>query len=415
MNYGVWALVALLIAAAVVELSRNPKRVLIGSFILWSVQHALLAISYGLRNGDDKSPYVRPLVLFACFLGGSASALAWTAQGVYFAFASRKHAGLTGMDLKSAMAYLAMLFVSLELVSEAMCRVGASVMITVMDLSGMGLLSGLCALGAIATCFADDLTEANTPTASALAATGPTESTPLSKEPKEKQKTIDVAAEPPTIKDAFANGLRAAGSSMYLLATSLTAILLLTFCVLKGVEEVYIADYVNGELTANTLGASNVGFLTAIGVAVGGISGVAFPYITPLTGRSTIMVAGILAWGLPALADLVLHAANAPGATTTMIILDYIGYGVGRAVFDSTFRVVCASLFPHRVEQIFALLRFGEGSAAFVVFNICPCEHGVPVRELVLALACISLACYALAEKLNGYGRLDVTGAPAVA
>jgi len=44
-------------------------------------------------------------VIIACVLGGTAAALSWTAQGVYFAFAARAHAKLAGQSVVEAMAW----------------------------------------------------------------------------------------------------------------------------------------------------------------------------------------------------------------------------------------------------------------------------------------------------------------------
>ena len=77
----------------------------------------------------------------------------------------------------------------------------------------------------------------------------------------------------------------------------------------------------------------------------------------------------------------------------------------GRTVFDSTFRVLCATLFPRHLEQIFALTRFGEGLSAAVLFSICPCRGGTPVAAILLVIGAVALAGYWLAEHLNGYGR----------
>ena len=64
---------------------------------------------------------------------------------------------------------------------------------------------------------------------------------------------------------------RAGRWQLLLLLTSATAALLQTFSLLKGAEEVFVANYLNSELTRASAGYSEVGYLTALGVAVGAL------------------------------------------------------------------------------------------------------------------------------------------------
>ena len=79
------------------------------------------------------------------------------------------------------------------------------------------------------------------------------------------------------------------------------------------------------------------------------------------------------------------------------------GWGIGRGVFDSTFRALAATLFPHQLEAIFAAVRFGEGLAAIIAFKLCPCVGGAPLTAIILVLGSAVLGCYWLAEHINGY------------
>ena len=71
-------------------------------------------------------------------------------------------------------------------------------------------------------------------------------------------------------------------------------------------------------------------------------------------------------------------AERMPGAAVLIGGL-YLCYAAGRAVWESTNRFVSASLFPANLEEIFALIRFGEGLAATTAFLICPCRTGFPI------------------------------------
>ena len=60
-----------------------------------------------------------------------------------------------------------------------------------------------------------------------------------------------------------------------------------------------------------------------------------------------------------------------------------------------------AALFPDNLEEIFALIRFGEGISATSAFLICPCANGRPVDVLLASTALVALPCYASAEWMS--------------
>jgi hypothetical protein len=249
-SYAVLMAMALLLAAPLVELSRHPKWVLVASFALWGSQHLLLSVASVIYHGDSQGPnrheHVPPYavatvefcVVAASVLGGTSAALAWTAQGVYLAFAARKHAVVSGVSVVDATARFAAIFACLELATEATCRFGFAAM-----LSGSGfaashfgeakalfLLSMLCFSGMAATCYADDLTYAGD--AELVSSQG-------GKAPDGRSDAIQLGCDPVRMRD---RGLRSAVSVVCLLATSLTAVLLQTIPALKGFSEVALID-----------------------------------------------------------------------------------------------------------------------------------------------------------------------------
>ena len=91
-TYGVWTVVALFFAAAIVERSGHPKWVMVASFLAWTVQESLLVIGSLLRGrpalahnvlvfeSDTDYPAVATCIIGAQAIAGVAAALAWTAQ-----------------------------------------------------------------------------------------------------------------------------------------------------------------------------------------------------------------------------------------------------------------------------------------------------------------------------------------------
>eukprot|EP00966_Prymnesium_polylepis_P189485 4390661-Prymnesium_polylepis.2 len=117
------------------------------------------------------------------------------------------------------------------------------------------------------------------------------------------------------------------------------------------------------------------------------------------------MIGGIVLFLVIPLYDYVTVATSPSG--DWYLTFFYIFYGLARGVWESTNRAISASLFPHHLEQIFALIRFSEGLAASIGFFICPCLDGEPIATLVVVFGSIALFAYWGAEHINGYGRLE--------
>ena len=163
----------------------------------------------------------------------------------------------------------------------------------------------------------------------------------------------------------------------------------------------FLNDYVNGSLTTPRLGRAAVGYLSALGIACGGLTAVGTGPLTTRFGRGWAMIAGNVLFFLLPFVDMIQRASR----SDVSIWGYYIAYGAARGVWESANRALSAELFPHRLEQIFALIRFGEGLAASIGFAICPCDGGEPIKTVILVCGPVSVLCYWLAEHLNGYGR----------
>ena len=118
------------------------------------------------------------------------------------------------------------------------------------------------------------------------------------------------------------------------------------------------------------------------------------------------MYSGILAWTFPPIYDKarVWFAGGfntVSSDDTLMLVAYYTCYGIGRGIFDSSNRELCANFFPGDLENIYALIRFTESMAALIMFNICPCYNGVPIDTTVIFAGCVSIACYTQVTKLD--------------
>eukprot|EP00966_Prymnesium_polylepis_P038298 888423-Prymnesium_polylepis.2 len=137
---------------------------------------------------------------------------------------------------------------SLELLSEACCRIFTAVLLSSLknnkavkestaDAIAMGLLAALCAAGGLTTSLLENHTVAANRDASTGGTTGEQ-----------------------TWSSACASSLKSGRSTLVLLCTSATVCLLQPFNWLKGLNEVYLADHLNAEVTKPMLGSDMVGY-----------------------------------------------------------------------------------------------------------------------------------------------------------
>ena len=176
---------------------------------------------------------------------------------------------------------------------------------------------------------------------------------------------------------------------------------------------VFISDYVAGEIITEMYhDDSMVGFITLLGIVIAALTGFASSFITRLLGRQYMIVAGLIAWTAPEVADLIRTSSAGgrsalPSSQWCVPVLYVVGYGVGRGVFDSSLRVLYATLFPTRLEQIFALSRVGEGVAAAASFLICPCHHGRPLQVITIVVGAVALVSHGVIERMNPASQTD--------
>jgi hypothetical protein len=248
LTYVVWAVTTLFVTAAAVELSGHPKWCVVVAHIFYGMSHFIYSFQSMCRiaqvdGADILDPWwMIPFTETAGALGGIACALSWTAQGVYFAYAARKHAVLTGVSVREALAKFGALFAGLELLAEALCRLGVATILsgaprenshdvsTLHDPTALALLSALCFSGAAATACLDDLTHQ---TDEALQKSGVANATDTATAGESQAKE---SRGPQSVYAALEAGVRSGLSSLLLLATSLTALLLQSFSVIKGTQ-----------------------------------------------------------------------------------------------------------------------------------------------------------------------------------
>ena len=149
--------------------------------------------------------------------------------------------------------------------------------------------------------------------------------------PPEDEALDGRGAPPPAAggESVLLSALRGGTSSIVLLVTSPTAALLAPFNMLKGFAEVFVNDYVNGELTSVRMGHQYVGYLSAIGVACGGVVALATGPLSNRYGRSWAMVGGHFFFSLLPLVDLIDWSL---GRKDGILFCHYMLYGLGRGV-----------------------------------------------------------------------------------
>jgi len=436
--YASWLAVALLLAAAIVEVTNHPKWLFIASFLLYAVEMTFLCVANvvspsvdialpipggpipidtsGVPAPSTGGTAVRVLLVCGSICGGAASAISWTAQGVYFAAAAKKHACLcTGpaANPKDVYMWFAAFFAFAELLSEAAVRGMTGFVFTYLfdsHLFVLILLAVVCLLGAVGCVGIQDLTNADAQGKSAADADADAPAFESFEDGKGAAAAASKADSSPAAlsSQAFLKGLMLVIGSVRLLVTSPVALLLQPFALLKGFNEVAVADYVNGMITEPAYGTGMIGYLTAAGILLGCVLALLGGPITAKYGRGVMMLLGIVSYTVPSLMDTIRHKDAPGGAGLYVPVVYYLCYGIGRAAFDSTLRLLAAVCLPDNLEQIFALLRFAEATAGVVGFYVCPCQAGIPVSYIILGVGALALVGYWVVEHLDGYGQKSV-------
>jgi hypothetical protein len=161
----------------------------------------------------------------------------------------------------------------------------------------------------------------------------------------------------------------------------------------------------------------------AIGFVSGGASllcacfGLSTNVLSRSCGRLMTMQLGHAGWLVLGLLPVVAYGMvggqdeqllSQPNATW-LICSMYLAYAWGRAVWESTSRHVSAALFPQNVEEIFAIIRFGEGLAATTFFLLCgyiapdiDCQSASnPINYTIVVMALLAFVGYPAAESLS--------------
>jgi hypothetical protein len=68
--------------------------------------------------------------------------------------------------------------------------------------------------------------------------------------------------------------------------------------------------------------------------AAAALTGFSNGYVETTCGRAYELVTGIVAWSVPALADLIRTSSGGGSEQMYILILCYIGWGMGRGVFN---------------------------------------------------------------------------------
>jgi len=177
----------------------------------------------------------------------------------------------------------------------------------------------------------------------------------------------------------------------------------------------YVGNEFSGVLGPYLAGESNVGYLTAIIPGTAMILSIPFAKLARCIGNAPIMFLGCLSFFIIGVVGytvnqqtLILNgeAKMAPMLNMGQLIVLYITFGIGRAVYESTNKAVYADFFPTERAGAFGLVAFESGLFGAVGFILFADFLSVPlltitiVQVIVSGLAVITVPAAFL---LNGY------------
>lgn len=327
--------------------------------------HSLVGglLSYAVFVAAFLVPSLLSLLPAAVLAGGFGAAL-WTAQGVYLTRNAVLYAHDCGPDADRHMALscLASAFTAINAVILALAKAASSVVTSTVSVSPSYLYAIYLLLAV-------------------LAAGAMTQVLPLDTE-----------------NDAFRRfqcsnkGLRGFASSVWVAlyttfmanTNDLRMVLMIPTNMAFGTMAAYFPLVVT-ELVRSGLGEVDVGWLYAVSGIAGAILAVAYGVLAEVIGdrhgRAVVMVIGALSFG--AICAFVLFSRDSNSFTLTEMVILFILYGSGNAVWQGTCMALFSEYWSSVPEVAFANLKFHSGLSSAIAFYILPVVPGLWWRSLV--------------------------------
>jgi hypothetical protein len=322
-----------------------------------------------------------PLVVVGGLTGGVAAGFIWSAQGSYFAKSAQFYADLAHIPRERASAILSGRFSGFYLGLELIVKVIASVLLDAGVANAEVVVFFLFGIIAICgTLLMTCITDFGRGGSSTRASLGelPAESEPLLESVKKK----------------------ALVTSQILFYDNKMQLMLLLNAAF-GFNASFNSFYVGGVLVRDSIGANNVGYLTAISSASAAILALFMPTLTNLIGYPKTMALGVASW-LIYLA-MIVSVTDDIGTFGTWgwLVLIFILIGVGRGVWEAVVKAVFADFFAYNSTAGFAALHVQSAASSAVGYFVYP-EVGKYFQILIcMLIAVFGLRDYILANRID--------------
>jgi MFS family permease len=319
------------------------------------------------------------LVLVGGLAGGFASGFIWSAQGVYFAKTADYYSELADIPREEASNFLSGRFAFLYLALELVVKVFASVILDVGDDSDADwlknvevvvffLFSIICVVGTVFLTFIVDFKE---------------------------QGSVENAQEP-----LLVSVKKRAGVTLDILWSDNKMQLMLMLNAAFGFVASFNSYYIGGVLVNESIGGSNVGYLTAIVSASASVLALFMPTLIAKVGRPATMSIGVGSWLL-----YLILIMGTPDDVEVLgnwgaLVFIYVLVGIGRGVWEAVVKAVFSDFFSHNPTAGFAALHVQSGGSSGVGYFLYP-EIGKYYQCLLCIIAAvIGLRDYILANRI---------------
>lgn len=200
---------------------------------------------------------------------------------------------------------------------------------------------------------------------------------------------VEEVAKPSSLMDKAADVVR--------LWPNMTLWLLSPMNLLFGFSAAYMNGYFTSEYAKVEVGTRWLGLLTALTVAVGAVSSVAWRKLQETSGKYTVLVLGALSFGLIGVLSLCTNGFHGWG---WWIAFAYIFQGAGRAVYESTNKAVFSDFFKGEdTESAFANCFAQNSVTGALCFFLDTLLAGEILEGIIIGLAAACPFIYALAYR----------------
>jgi len=331
---------ALFIAMILVLTLGSKKSLVLGllMYCCYIIPFAIILLLPGLTF--DKTRY---LVIVGSSIGGIGAGWLWTAQGSYFAASAERHAQDTGQRVDHVNGFFGAVFSTVYVGWEVVLKVFSSVAEHFWADNGKVFVFVFYAAAAV------------------LSTVGMLFIWSIDSRPSEGRRGSNKSG-------LVFERVRSIAD----VAQDLKIWLLGPLNVCFGFASGYIGWYMNGLVGSASVGASNVGYLSAIIPGYAALVAIPYNFLAKYVGKGIVMVLGCCSYvGVGLIGYLMTEEELINGRWVFLVAL-YILVGNGRAVFESTNRAVCADFFPDTSAGAFSFISIQSGlagAAGFFIFT----------------------------------------------